>query len=1158
MSANLLLSGLLAIYLFARYLQNRSDLYLDSFQGLFAFEGLAVSVYLSIKLWRTWQRETALKDQEERSKLFSEISEEAVLVRVHDKILDVNQVLADMLGYRPEEMIGKKIFEFMDSASAVLNKEMIDKGYPAARTVIRAKRKDGTVFPLLVHGKDIIYRGQSARLSCGWDFSEVEKMQDAILENETRIKKFADSTREGIFIHDAGAHHGLDNSLIVDANQAFADMVGLSLAEIIGRDPLSFVDEKTAKWLRQIRIGELPTPSSIEVMVQHSNGTWFPVEITRDSIIWNGKPMRIVRLWNLTERKKIENQLLESRERLRKFAECTREGIVIHDMGIEHSVIVDVNQAFADMVGMTTKEVIGRDPLFFVSTEMAARAIQVRKGEVSPSPVLETSIKHANGSWIPVEIARNEIVWNGTTMRMLQIWNLTEGKKIEKALTESQERFERFAAVTREGILIHDKGTIIDFNQALSDMTGYSREELIGRKSDEFIDKASLDLVRKFRIEGYTDHPYEIKVRKKNGELMPVEAHGTGFEFSGKELRVVSLWDITERKKAEEALRHSEEKFRSLIENSHDVISVTVPGSGMTYISPSVKRVLGYEPAERFGRQYGEIIHPDDMARIQGEFEKLVKTPGATWTVEFRMRHKDGSWRYVESTGTNLLNNPAVGGLVYNLRDVTESKKAEDALKKSEESFRNLIEKSPDAIIIHTPNKAVYVNDALLKLIGYSKPEDVVGKFPTFFVHPNDTAAVHHRIDRLKKPGDYNPPQEKRFIRKDGEVLFVDVVSFLIYFEGIPMTVAVARDLTERKKTEEALRQSERNFRNLIEKSPDGVIIHTIGDPPQMVYVNDAMLQFLGYAKPEELMRLKPNEFIREKDIPVIIERIERLKTHGDYNPPQEKVFVRKDGEEVHAEVVSFFIHYEGLPMVAVVVRDLTERKKTEESLIRMERLSTIGEMSAGMAHEIRNPLAAISMAAQMLKRKKPKEDQGQLKTILEQADRLEKLVRETLIFAKPDAVLNMNSISVKAALESALRLSQIQFGPSHQKIKIVWDVPKVDVEVKAELGRLQQIFVNLLLNAYQALGDGGEIILGLRREGSFVKVIVQDNGPGIPNEEINRIFEPFFTTKKTGSGLGLAVSQRIAQEYGGSIEVKKRLPCGSEFIVSLPVSEGE
>jgi two-component system sporulation sensor kinase A len=314
------------------------------------------------------------------------------------------------------------------------------------------------------------------------------------------------------------------------------------------------------------------------------------------------------------------------------------------------------------------------------------------------------------------------------------------------------------------------------------------------------------------------------------------------------------------------------------------------------------------------------------------------------------------------------------------------------------------------------------------------------------------------------------------------------------------------------------------------------------------------MLKLVGYSA-DELLGQKADFFVHSKHVPGVRERIEKMKAKVEYNPPQEKIFIRKDGELVYAEAVSFLIHYEGVTMAAVLARDLTERKKTEEALMKLERLSTIGEMAAGMAHEIRNPLAAISSAAQILKRKKIKEDNGQLETILGQSDRLEKLVRDTLDYAKTGAGLPYESFSMKPVLENALYLSQIQFGPLSKNVNILWDVAPEDIRLKGDAGRIQQILVNLILNAFQIMVSEGVIILSMRRDKKSVFVRVADNGPGISDANLKRMFEPFFTTKNHGSGLGLALSQRIAQEHGGQIKIERLAPRGTAFILQLPLN---
>jgi len=1006
----------LCLYLDVYYLQTHQNYYLDLLQALVACEVLVMSFYLGLKLRKTKLNVTSLKAEEERLKLFTQIMEEAILIRDGETVVEVNDVSARMLGYEISEMIGRNIYQFMAPQSAEENKLWIKKGYPSDNFELTAKRKDGTTFPILVHGRNITYKGRPMRLSCGWDITELKNMQEAVQKSEDRFKQFAEVTREGIMIHEKG--------VIVDVNQALADMVGKSLSDFIGADSLFFVDEKSADLIRKYRSGALPALPS-EITLRHSNGKLIRAETYATDILWHGRKARVVRIWDFTERKKIEKALLESEERFKRFAEVTKEGIFVHDNG----VIVDANQALADMLGYTVEYMIGKNNSEFLDKESNERALSFREVGYPVEPY-EVTLRRKNGTFIPVEVHGAGFSFNGKDLRVARLWNLTDRKKMDEALLESQERFKRFAAVAKEGIEIHNNGIIVDANQALADMLGFTVEEMIGKDIRNFSDEKTNEFAFKFRKEGYPDTPYEITLRRKDGTFIPVEVHSAGFSEDGKKMRVASLWDITARKKMEEAL------------------------------------------------------------------------------------------------------------------------------KQSEQSFRNLIEKFPDGVMIRSlegQKNLVYVNESILQFLGYAE-EELMAKQANEIIHPSSFRDVENRRTRLLSKSAYNPAEEKMFIRRDGTTAYGEVVSFLVHFEGKPMAVIVVRDLTERKKSEEALKKSEQNFRNLIERSPDGVLIHTLDENPKIVYINGAMMKLVGY-QADELIGQKADYFVHSRHVPGVRERIAKMKSKEEYNPPQEKLLIRKDGELVYAEVVSFLIHYEGVTMAAVWARDLTERKKSEEALMKLERLSTIGEMAAGMAHEIRNPLAAISSAAQILKRKKIKEDNGQLETILGQSDRLEKLVRDTLDYAKTGAGLPHESFTMKPVLENALNLSQIQFGPLSKSVNILWDVSPEDIPLKGDSGRIQQILVNLILNAFQIMVSEGVIILSLHRDKDFVLVRVADNGPGISDANMKRIFEPFFTTKNHGSGLGLALSQRIAQEHGGQIKVERLAPRGTAFILQLPLN---
>jgi PAS domain S-box-containing protein len=281
--------------------------------------------------------------------------------------------------------------------------------------------------------------------------------------------------------------------------------------------------------------------------------------------------------------------------------------------------------------------------------------------------------------------------------------------------------------------------------------------------------------------------------------------------------------DITKIKQTEQ-LRRSEERFRSLVQNSSDVITVIDADGTIIYDSPAVERVLGYKPDERVGTNAFDQAHPNDLEQATRIFEEILANPGAQLTLEFPWPHKDGSLLYVEVTLTNLLEDPAVRGIVFNWRDITERKRAEETLKESEERFRLLAENAQDVIFRYrlkpTPGFE-YVSPSATVMIGYTPEEHyadpaIIDKV----VHPDD----QHIIEQTLRH-----PEERialRWLRKDGEILWTDQRNKPIYDEAGELVAieGIVRDVTETKKAEEALKESEVRFRLLVEGVKDYAI----------------------------------------------------------------------------------------------------------------------------------------------------------------------------------------------------------------------------------------------------------------------------------------------------------------------------------------------
>jgi PAS domain S-box-containing protein len=262
-----------------------------------------------------------------------------------------------------------------------------------------------------------------------------------------------------------------------------------------------------------------------------------------------------------------------------------------------------------------------------------------------------------------------------------------------------------------------------------------------------------------------------------------------------------------ERERAEKRLKESERRFRSLVMNSSDMITVFAPDGTRLYTSPSIERVLGYKPEAMVGGSAFDVVHPDDAPRVRKEFAERARTPGTGQPFEFRLRHADGSWRVFESIGANLLDDPGVGGLVFNARDVTDRKRAEEALKESEERYRRLIELSPDFIGVHGGGKVLFTNTAGVELFGATSPEELTGKPVMDFIHPDYREAVRKRISQTQQKRERTDLIQEKFLRLDGRAVDVEAVSTPIIYRGEEATLVVARDITERKRAEEELRR---------------------------------------------------------------------------------------------------------------------------------------------------------------------------------------------------------------------------------------------------------------------------------------------------------------------------------------------------------------
>jgi PAS domain S-box-containing protein len=425
---------------------------------------------------------------------------------------------------------------------------------------------------------------------------------------------------------------------------------------------------------------------------------------------------------------------------------------------------------------------------------------------------------------------------------------------------------------------------------------------------------------------------YENEIVRADGTIHII--HGLGeviLDDAGQPVKMVgTALDITESKRAEEALRESETRFRALIENGSDGITMLGANGLLTYASDSTQRILGYSPDEVVGHNPMELVHPDDQLAIGNLLFKLIEMPDDIVTTEYRMLHKDGSWRWIESTINNLLAEPAIHALVFNYRDISERRQAGQALEKSQEMFSKAFNASPCAISISNLATGQYisVNDSFIDACGYSR-EELIGLRGTDLGIWVDLD-VRDRVGALLREYGSVHQIEVATRSKSGVVHEVMFSADMIELEGEPCVLSVAVDITERLRSEEELRRSEELFAKAFRASPDAFVITRLRDNTIMD-VNDSFSGTTGYSR-EEVLGIGVAELNIWPDLSARDRMIATLRTEGSVH--NFEAFYRKKSGEVGSGLVSSeLVQIAGEPCVLTICRDITDRKRAEEAV---------------------------------------------------------------------------------------------------------------------------------------------------------------------------------------------------------------------------------
>lgn len=567
---------------------------------------------------------------------------------------------------------------------------------------------------------------------------------------------------------------------------------------------------------------------------------------------------------------------------------------------------------------------------------------------------------------------------------------------------------------------------------------------------------------------------------------------------------------------------------------------------------------IGYSEDELYQMNCQEITHPDDLEENLYQIDCLKKGLRPSYQTEKRYIHKNGTivWGLLSLTlfqdEKGIFSNQNKSDVplyfIAQVQDITKMKEAETKLKYNEQLYRLLAENSKDVIVKRTLEGVyTYISSSCRDLLGY-EPEEMRGVHYSKYIHEDDYASFEDIVSCSPLPTNFPNPFTFRFLKKDGQFIWVEVVISVIRDPktGEPVELlSIIRNVHERMLMELQLKESEKRLRD---ENPEAIII--IQDD-EIKYINDTGLNMLGAEKLEQLTGMNIKSFLAKKYSTLLIKSKLRLDNGLPLEINQLQL-MKINGECIDVEVKAIPTIFNGLPAYYTVCIDVTELKKSRKLLQQAENLKLIGELAAGVAHEIRNPLTSIKGFIQLLIDKEgPPSIYGDV--LISEIDRINMIVNELLLLAKPKK-MDFDYKDFYSILDEVIFIMQPQALLENIFIKAQYNNRETYVYCVDQ--KLKQVFLNIIKNSIEAMPNGGTIIIEAIEEHGYLYVNIIDNGNGIPEDVLKRIGQTFLTTKEKGTGLGMMVSLSIIQDHQGYLKITSTQGKGTMVQVVLPIAE--
>jgi PAS domain S-box-containing protein len=1260
------------------------------------YEGKLYVIGMGISLAERKKAEEALRAEEERFRIITEQSSDIIILVNRDgKIIYENPSIEKILGYNFQDRKGQNAFENVhpDDLPFFLNLfEMImkDEKLPVEKTEVRIRHADGTWRTFEVVGGTLkmnnIIEMVIANLR---DITERKKAEEKLRESEEKYRGIFDESITAIYIFDTKKY-------FIDSNQAGLDLLGYSREELIkmsipdvDADPVVVLPahQEILAGGRLINYEHRLRRKDGRIITVLNNS--IPLTDTEGNTIG-----MLSTLIDITERRHAEEKLMLEEKRFRSLADYSLDIIILLNT---KGVVTYINPTIEKTLGYKVEERIGQYGLEHVhpdDLEPAVHRFMILATDTN-SPVLqaEMRVQHKDGSWRLFETVGSNLVKDNTVETIIiRQHDITDRKRVEKSLRESEEKFRILTESTPTAVMLYQNDKWIYANPAATEISGYSNEELLRLNFWDFVHpddrQTTIERGQKRQKGESVTNRYTLRIIAKDGTVKWIDLSGATITIGGSPAGIVSVMDITERKNAEEKLRREEQLFRSLTEQSSDLITIVNSDAKIIYHNPAVEKVLGYKPGERFGQSGFDLVHPDDLEMVMDAYKTLFSDVNApVQKGDVRYRHKDGSWRTFEVAGSNLVDHDVIEAAIVNMHDITERKKAEEALKESEsnlkyaqeeahvgsweydalqqkpfwsdEMFRivgrdpalgpmsledfvelvhpderkrvyrdvakcftkNLpyyheyrifkpdnkiafiesrgkaitddkgnilrisgilqdvterkqteetltlikkaVESSSDAIGMSDPQgHHFYHNKAFTELFEYTAEElEAVGGGPAVYVNKDVAREV---FETIMNGGSWNG--ELEMISKSGRKLTVLLRADAIIDENGKLIglIGVHTDMTESKKAEEELRRIQLLNEAILETVPG--ILYLYDDTGQLVHWNKQHETLTGYSSDEMRGRFIMDWFGGvEPDTSDIKKGIAETMTRG-YGTAEGHLLT-KDGNAIFMFFTGVKLKIDGKDHLLGIGVDITERKKAEEEIIRLnetleqrvkERTTELEAFSYSVSHDLRAPLRSIHGFGQALledyENQLNEEAKGYLGRITRATDTMSDLIEDMLKLSRISRaemdILPINLSQIVQSIVDELCKSQPE---RRVEIKIADDMQDL-----ADPRLIRIAFENLLSNSWKftVKNDNARIEFGLTLKDGKKEYFIRDNGAGFDMEYADKLFTPFQryhnAEEYAGTGIGLAIVKRIIIRHGGRIWADSKIGEGTTIYFML------